>query len=63
MKTSVHPTDITLAACPNSDVPNESDTFVVPFQGPGLSPGYAKFYVFWRELPANSIIASRILKS
>ncbi len=61
MKTSVHPTDITLATCPNSDVPNESDTFVVPFQGPGLSPGYAKFYVFWRELPASSIIASRIL--
>ena len=61
MKASVHPADIALAACPNSDVPNESDTFVVPFQGAGLSPGYAKFYVFWRELPANSIIASRIL--
>lgn len=61
MKTSIHPTDITLATCPTSDVPNESDTFVVPFQGPGLSPGYAKFYVFWRELPASSIITSRIL--
>lgn len=61
MKTSVHPTDITLATCPNSDVPNESNTFLVPFQGPGLSPGYAKFYVFWRELPANSVFASRIL--
>ena len=61
MKVSVHPTDITLATCPNSDVPNESDTFVVPFQGPGLAPGYAKFYVFWRELPVNSIITSRIL--
>ena len=61
MKTSVHPTDITLASCPNSDVPNETDTFLVPFQGPGLSPGYAKFYVFWRELPVNSVIVSRIL--
>ena len=61
MKTSVHPTDITLATCPNSDVPNESETFIVPFQGPGLSPGYAKFYVFWRELPVNSVIVSRIL--
>ena len=30
MKTSVHPTDITLATCPNSDVPNESNSFVVP---------------------------------
>ena len=61
IKASVHPTDITLATCPNSDVPNESSTFLVPFQGPGLAPGYAKFYVFWRELPANSTIASRIL--
>ena len=61
MKTSVHPTDITLATCPTSDVPNESNTFVVPFQGAGLAPGYAKFYAFWRELPANAIIASRII--
>lgn len=63
MKASVHPTDITLATCPNSDVPNESDTFVVPFQGPGLAPGYAKFYVFWREIPAGSILSMRILNS
>lgn len=61
MKTSVHPTDITLASCPTSDVPNESDIFLVPFQGAGLAPGYAKFYFFWRELQANSTIALRIL--
>ena len=61
MKTSVHPTDITLATCPTSDVPNESDTFLVPFQGPGLSPGYAKFYVFLREIPASSSLNMRIL--
>ena len=61
MKASVHPTDITLVTCPNSDVPNESDTFVVPFQGAGLAPGYAKFYFFWREIPASGIISLRIL--
>ncbi|MEO5777263.1 MAG: peptidoglycan DD-metalloendopeptidase family protein [Flavobacterium sp.] len=61
MKASVHPTDMTLATCPNSDVPNESDTFVVPFQGPGLAPGYAKFYFFWREIPASASISLRIL--
>jgi murein DD-endopeptidase MepM/ murein hydrolase activator NlpD len=60
MKASVHPTDITLAACPNSDVPNESDTFVVPFQGIGLAPGYAKFYFFWREIPASASISLKI---
>ena len=61
MKASVHPTDITLATCPNSDVPNESDTFVVPFQGPGLAAGYAKYYFFWRDISANAIISLRIL--
>lgn len=61
MKTSVHPTDITLAACPNSDVINESDTFVIPFQGAGLSPGYAKFYFFWRDISIGSTIALKIL--
>lgn len=61
MKASVHPTDITLATCPNSDVPNESDTFVVPFQGPGLAPGYAKFYFFWKDIQANATISLRIL--
>ena len=61
MKTSVHPTDITLATCPNSDVPNESDTFVVPFQGAGLAPGYAKFYFFWKDILANATLSLRIL--
>jgi murein DD-endopeptidase MepM/ murein hydrolase activator NlpD len=61
MKASVHPTDITLATCPNSDVPNDSDTFVVPFQGAGLTAGYAKYYFFWRDIPANGIISLRIL--
>ena len=61
MKVSVNPTDITFANCPNSDVLTESDTFLVPFQGPGLSPGYAKFYVFLRDIPINGILTMRIL--
>ena len=61
VKVSVNTTDIALATCPNSDVPTESDTFLVPFQGAGLSPGYAKFYVFLREIPANTVLSMRIL--
>ncbi len=61
VKVSVNTTDITLASCPNSDVMTESDTFLVPFQGAGLTAGYAKFYLFTRELPANSLLSMRIL--
>ena len=61
MKVSVNTTDIVLATCPNSDVLTESDTFVVPFQGVGLTAGYAKFYVFLRELPAAATINLEIL--
>jgi murein DD-endopeptidase MepM/ murein hydrolase activator NlpD len=60
LKTSVHPTDIALATCPNSDVPNDTETFVVPFQGVGLAPGYAKFYFFWREITAAQTISLKI---
>ena len=61
MRVSVNTTDITLANCPNSDVLTESDTFVIPFLGAGLAAGYAKFYVFLRELPAAATINLEIL--
>jgi murein DD-endopeptidase MepM/ murein hydrolase activator NlpD len=61
MKVSVNTTDIAMASCPTSDVPTESDTFLVPFQGVGLAAGYAKFYIFLREIPASTNIAMRIL--
>jgi murein DD-endopeptidase MepM/ murein hydrolase activator NlpD len=61
MRVSVNTTDIALANCPNSDVITESDTFVIPFQGVGLSAGYAKFYVFLRELPASATVNLEIL--
>jgi murein DD-endopeptidase MepM/ murein hydrolase activator NlpD len=61
LKVSVNTSDITLATCPTSDVPNESTTFIVPFQGSGLAAGYAKFYVFLRDYPANTPLDMKIL--
>lgn len=49
IKVSVNTTDIVLPGCPNTETPNETDSFTIPFQGPGLAPGYAKFYVFTRD--------------
>lgn len=49
IKVSVNTTDIVTPGCPTTETPNESDTFAVPFQGAGLAPGYAKFYIFIRD--------------
>ncbi len=49
IKASVNTTDIVLPACPATETPNESTSFSIPFQGPGLNPGYAKFYIFIRN--------------
>jgi murein DD-endopeptidase MepM/ murein hydrolase activator NlpD len=48
IKASVHTTDIVLPSC-NTETPNESGSYTIPFQGPGLAPGYAKFYAFFRN--------------
>ncbi len=61
MKVSVNTTDIAMATCPDSDVMTESDVFQVPFQGAGLTAGYAKFYIFTREIPANTTLSMSIL--
>jgi murein DD-endopeptidase MepM/ murein hydrolase activator NlpD len=61
MKVSVNTTDLIMSACPTTEIPNESDSYTIPFQGAGLAPGYAKFYVFLREIPANSSLTMRIL--
>jgi hypothetical protein len=61
MKVSVNTTDNVMPGCPNTETPNESDTYLVPFQGAGLSLGYAKFYIFLREIPANSPIDLKII--
>lgn len=49
IKVSVNTTDIVVPVCPGSETLNESNSFTIPFQGPGLSPGYAKFYLFLRD--------------
>lgn len=61
LKVSVNTTDLVMGNCPATEIPNESSQFAVPFQGPGLAPGYAKFYIFLREIAANSVIDVRIL--
>jgi murein DD-endopeptidase MepM/ murein hydrolase activator NlpD len=49
VKVSTNTTDIVLPGCPTTETPNESDVFAIPFQGPGLPAGYAKFYIFIRD--------------
>lgn len=61
LKVSVNTTDLVMGTCPATETPNQSNQFTVPFQGPGLAPGYAKFYIFLREMPTNAAIDVRIL--
>lgn len=61
LKVSVNTTDIVIPGCPSTEISNESNSFSIPFQGAGLSPGYAKFYVFEREIPISSIMDMKIL--
>ncbi|MCX6182555.1 MAG: peptidoglycan DD-metalloendopeptidase family protein [Bacteroidetes bacterium] len=49
VRASVHSTDIVLPACPTTETLNESSMYEMPFQGPGLPAGYAKFYIFIRD--------------
>ncbi|MBL7828441.1 MAG: peptidoglycan DD-metalloendopeptidase family protein [Saprospiraceae bacterium] len=49
IKSSVHTTDIVVPGCPNTETTNESTCFTIPFQGPGLPAGSAKFYIFMRN--------------
>lgn len=49
LKASVHTTDALMPGCPFTETPNESTSYTIPFQGPELAPGYAKFYVFLRN--------------
>ena len=53
IKVSAHTTDIVLPGCPDTEAPNESNSFQLPFQGPGLPPGAAKFYIFMRNETAG----------
>ena len=61
LKVSVNTTDIPTPSCPTTEITNESNSYTIPFQGAGLSAGYAKFYIFLREIPASSGIDMQIL--
>lgn len=56
IKASVNTTDIVLPGCPNTETPNESTSFTIPFQGAGLPSGMAKFYIFIRN-DTNGMVA------
>lgn len=49
VKVSSNSTDIVIPACPSTEIPNEQSVFQIPFQGPGLPAGFAKFYIFLRD--------------
>lgn len=61
IKVSVNTTDLVSPACPTTETPNESDSFTIPFQGAGLAPGYAKFYLFLREAAVGTTVDLKIL--
>ena len=61
IKVSVNITDAVFPACPATETPNESTTYQIPFQGPSLAPGYAKFYIFLRNEVSGLIADISIL--
>ncbi len=61
LKASVHTTDIVLPACPTTETLNESTSYQIPFQGAGLSPGMAKFYIFIRNQVSGTVANLSIL--
>ncbi len=61
LKASVHTTDLTLPACPLTETLNESTSYTIPFQGAGLAPGYAKFYIFLRNETSGTTVNMSIL--
>ncbi len=61
LKASVHITDVTFPGCPTTETTNESTTYTIPFQGPGLAPDYAKFYLFMRNIPVGATVDLKIL--
>ena len=61
LKASIHTTDLVFPGCPTTETLNESTTYTIPFQGVGLSPGYAKFYVFYRNETTGIMVNCSIL--
>jgi murein DD-endopeptidase MepM/ murein hydrolase activator NlpD len=61
VKASANTTDIVLPGCPNTETSNETSSFAIPFQGPGLPAGRAKFYIFLRNETAGLTATMSIL--
>lgn len=61
IRASVHTTDIVFPTCPGTEILNESNVYTIPFQGDGLSPGYAKFYMFLRDEVKDLVADLKIL--
>ncbi|MGG9970959.1 M23 family metallopeptidase [Ferruginibacter sp. SUN002] len=62
IKAAVFTTDYTSPAiCGTTETVNESSVFVTPFQGTGLAPGYAKFYIFVRNPTSGTTATMSIL--
>jgi len=61
IQASVHTTDVTLPACPMTEIPNQTQTFTLPFQGPGLPAGFAKFYIFLKSETNGKVVEMSIL--
>jgi murein DD-endopeptidase MepM/ murein hydrolase activator NlpD len=62
IRASSHTTDIVLPPCPTTETLNEGPSFQIPFQGVGLSPGYAKFYIFIRD-EINGLTANLTIRN
>ena len=63
VRASVHTTDIVVPPCPGTETLNEAPSMQLPFQGPGLPAGYAKFYIFIRDERAGMVADCDILNA
>lgn len=61
LKVSANTTDVVFPGCPTTETSNETNSFTLPFQGAGLPAGYAKFYMFLRDMPAGAVVNLKIL--
>jgi hypothetical protein len=52
---------VVVPGCPTTETSNEDSIFAIPFQGPSLAPGYAKFYVFYRNETSGMVATMSIL--
>lgn len=61
IQASVHTTDVVIPACPMTEISNQTQTSTLPFQGPGLPAGFAKFYIFLKNETNGKVVEMSIL--